>query len=301
MFFLPVPGKEPRDNVMARERLISKPGISGMVKMIRLVKGERDEVFERMRESYLESLCEPIELYSEVICRDSIPYFVRIDGKITGYLLLGEGKVLHEFFLEDRSLPLAENIFTKAIEELKVKKAVCQSWDHLFMSMCLLHFKAEKVIGYNFRDRIEPPGPIPDLDPEERIATLDDVDLLTRFRDGIFDDSEVKDIPYWIEKGGCTIYEDSDGSFIGYGMLNRTIDGRDWFDIGMYVRPECRKKGYGTWIIDRLADRCIMNGWRPTLGCAKDNMASKRTIEKAGFVSRHTMVEFFRGDRSGGR
>ncbi len=292
MFFLPTPGKDPFNHAKAGERLISKPDICGMVKMIEISRGTRDDGFQAMREDFLDTLCEPLELYSEVICRDSTPFFILEDDRRIGYVLLGEDGILHEFFIENGSLPLAETVFSRIIDELDVKKAVCQSWDHLFMSMCLLHFREKKVIGYNFRDRIEPPEPVPEFDLKDRIATLDDVDLLTRHRDGIFEDNEVKDIPYWVGKGGCTIYEDSDGSFIGYGMLNRTIEGRDWFDMGMYVKPDLRKQGYGTWIIDRLADLCVMNGWRPTLGCARDNVASKRTIEKAGFVSRYVMVEF---------
>jgi GNAT superfamily N-acetyltransferase len=255
--------------------------------------GKRNEEFQSFRNRFLDSLCEPIELYSEVTCRNSIPYFIHIDGRKVGYLLLGEGEVLHEFFMVDRSLSLADEVFSRILEDLDVKKAVCQSWDHLFMSMCLLHFNKRKVMGYNFRDRIEPPGPIPEFDLKERKATLDDIELLERYRDGIFDDNEVKEIPYWIENGECIIYEDISGNFIGYGMMNRTIDGRDWFDIGMYVNPDHRKQGYGTWIIDRLADHCVMNGWRPTLGCGKENAASKKTIEKAGFVSKHVITEFW--------
>jgi GNAT superfamily N-acetyltransferase len=79
---------------------------------------------------------------------------------------------------------------------------------------------------------------------------------------------------------------------IGYGLMNRTIEGREWFDIGMYVHPDHRRKGIGTWIIDRLADRCVMNGWIPSAGCAFENIGSRRTLEKAGFVAKHVIVEF---------
>jgi GNAT superfamily N-acetyltransferase len=261
--------------------------------MIEIQKGDRDKEFQKMRDVFLDEICEPVELYSEVICIKAVPYFFIKDGKRIGYILFGEDNVIHEFFLETEYVPRAPEIFKMVLEELPVEKAICQSWDHLFMSMCLLHFEKKKGVGHIFRDRIEPRKPIPEFDLKERKATLDDIELLTKYRDEIFDDNEVDQIPYWIEKGGCIIYEDDDGNFIGYGMINRTIEGRDSFDIGMYVNPEYRKKGYGTWIINRLANTCIQNGWRPTAGCALKNTYSKKTLERAGFVSKHLIVEFW--------
>jgi GNAT superfamily N-acetyltransferase len=121
---------------------------------------------------------------------------------------------------------------------------------------------------------------------------MDDLELITEHCDGIFEEHELKDIPYWILKGSCIIFENENGDFIGYGMFNRTLEERNWYDIGMYVKPEMRKRGYGTYIIDRMAEHVKDLGGIPTAGCAFDNKGSKRTLERAGFVSKHVMVEF---------
>ncbi len=88
------------------------------------------------------------------------------------------------------------------------------------------------------------------------------------------------------------LFEQDDGAFIGYGIFNRTIPDRNWFDIGMYVKPEFRKKGYGTFIIFRMEDHVTEIGGRPTAGCDIKNRGSKRTLERAGFISKHVMIEF---------
>ncbi|MGA1822022.1 MAG: GNAT family N-acetyltransferase [Thermoplasmatota archaeon] len=259
---------------------------------IRITKGSRDPEFESLRERYLDSLCEPIELYTQLLSRDADPHHIVHEGRRIGYFLLGTDRILREFYLADDFIPSADDIFRNFMSGLPVEKAVCQSWDHLFMSMCHLHFKDHKTIGYNFRDRIDPKEPIPDLDLVERTATLDDVDLMTSYSDGIFDENEIKDIPYWIERSECIIFENPEGVFIGYGMINRTVEGRNWFDIGMYVNPDHRRKGYGSYIIGRMAEICEENGCRPTAGCAFENIGSKKTLERAGFVSKHLIIEF---------
>ena len=153
--------------------------------------------------------------------------------------------------------------------------------------------KRRKVIGYNFRDRSRSYEPLPVPDLRIRTASRNDIGLITSHSDGIFETHEIKDIPFWISRGSIRIFEDAEGEFVGYGMFNRTVEEKDWFDIGMYVNPDHRKKGYGTWIIDRLANTCIEKGWRPTAGCAFENTASKKTLERSGFVSKHLIVEFW--------
>lgn len=255
-------------------------------------KGERDDGFPELREQYLDSLCEPTELYYDLMCRESETFDVVMDGIRAGYVLLSDKGVLLGFFIEEGPSIDSGEIFAKILEDLGVEKALCQSLDHLFISLCLLNFDKKRIIGFSFRNIYEPSDPIPQFDLTERRATLEDVGLLSNYSDGIFEESEIGDIPFWVKKGGCMIFEDGEGSFVGYGLINRTIDNRDWFDIGMYVRPEMRNKGYGTHIIDRMADVCFMNEWRPTAGCDKNNVASKKTLEKAGFVSKHVLVEF---------
>ncbi|MBZ9623835.1 GNAT family N-acetyltransferase [Clostridium sp. FP2] len=53
-----------------------------------------------------------------------------------------------------------------------------------------------------------------------------------------------------------------------------------------------RKKGVGTYIISKLKEHCISNDLVPICGCAYNNYASKKTLEKAGFITIHRIVRF---------
>jgi len=36
----------------------------------------------------------------------------------------------------------------------------------------------------------------------------------------------------------------------------------------------------------------IENGMKPSFGCAIDNIASQKTLEKSGFISKHKLIDF---------
>lgn len=56
-----------------------------------------------------------------------------------------------------------------------------------------------------------------------------------------------------------------------------------WGHIGYGVRPSERRKGYATQMLQMALERCrAMDLWRVLLGCADDNIASAKTIEKCG-------------------
>ncbi len=79
---------------------------------------------------------------------------------------------------------------------------------------------------------------------------------------------------------------------VGFGIFSRIIADRPEHDIGMLVDKPFQRQGYGQYIIRFLTDFCIENGWQPVCGCAYENTASRRTLEKAGFVSKHRLLNF---------
>jgi GNAT superfamily N-acetyltransferase len=257
-----------------------------------LVKRGRKEELGPLREDYLDSLLEPVELYLEVLMKDATPYVVTSEDREMAYAVADDNGVLYEFHVLHENLPCTTEIFRKVLKDLSIRKAYCQSFDHLHLSMCMIHSRGRRVIGYCFRERRKLKAPKPEAEIRERTAVIEDLDLVRKHREEIFDDNEVEDIPFYINKGSIRIFETTNGDFLGYGLINRTVPGRDWFDIGMYVHPDHRRKGYGTYILHRMMNICDRNGWRPVAGCAIENELSRRTLEKAGLISRYVMLEF---------
>ena len=78
----------------------------------------------------------------------------------------------------------------------------------------------------------------------------------------------------------------------GFGIYSRVIADRPEFDIGMLVNPRYRGQGLGEYIVGYLVHFCEQRNWRPICGCAIDNTASRRCLEKAGFLAEYRMLEF---------
>lgn len=80
--------------------------------------------------------------------------------------------------------------------------------------------------------------------------------------------------------------------FWGCGYLIRVLPDKEILDVGMWVNPVFRRQGYATLIISHLKETCLKAGYTPIAGCAADNIASRRTLEKCGFMTKHCAIVF---------
>jgi RimJ/RimL family protein N-acetyltransferase len=92
--------------------------------------------------------------------------------------------------------------------------------------------------------------------------------------------------------GHNVILFQKDDQLLGCGYLIKVHPNYDYFDIGMWVNPNFRKQGIATLIISYVKDTCLKSNWIPICGCAVENMASQKTLEKNGFISKHKLIEF---------
>ncbi len=75
-------------------------------------------------------------------------------------------------------------------------------------------------------------------------------------------------------------------------IFSRIIKDKNYFDIGMHVVSSQRRQGLGTQIILDLVRYCQDREYIPVCGCDINNAASRKTLEKAGFISKHILIEF---------
>ena len=59
---------------------------------------------------------------------------------------------------------------------------------------------------------------------------------------------------------------------------------RPYGDIYMEVREEFRRRGLGAFIVQELKRVCYEGGFKPGARCGPANIASQRTLQRAGFV-----------------
>ena len=62
-------------------------------------------------------------------------------------------------------------------------------------------------------------------------------------------------------------------------------------DLGMVVARSYLGRGLGSFMLTQLKKHCYEAGWRPICSCEVSNGASKKAIEKAGFISEQRIVK----------
>ncbi len=243
---------------------------------------------DNLRNKYLDSLFESQELYLELFVRKSEFYLILQDEDTAGYCAVFKKSTLTEFYITDEYVPQNEVIFNAVKSEFRIKKALCKSFNHLLLGCCLKNFKTIEILGYHFRDYIEKEHDFSGFDISHRPGIPDDFQTIAKINEEVFE--EENEIREYLETGRVFMYYHG-AIFIGFGIFSVVVPGRPEHDIGMLVHPDHRRTGYGVYIIHHLRHYCMSKGWKPTCGCAVDNIASIKTLEKAGYISKYVMLE----------
>lgn len=246
----------------------------------------------KWRNKYLDSLLYAQDMHSEsmiswmpgVTC-----YHINRGEKPIGYIILNGSNELVEFYLDNDLLSQKEMVFKEIINQIGIKSAYCKSFDQILLSCCHRFSNSSNLIGYLFQYYNTVPDIVSDDTINVRLATMDDVPFLNSFENEMLEEGEEID-PYVSNNSVYMFLKEDD--LVGCGYLFNIIPGREHWDIGMWVNKPFRRKGYGTQIISYLMKYCFNNGYVPTAGCAEDNIASRLTLEKCGFVSRICLINF---------
>jgi GNAT superfamily N-acetyltransferase len=247
-----------------------------------------DGPLPELRELYFRSLPEPQVHYLEQRVAAARAFHV-LDpaGAVTGYAAIHDGSVV-EFFALEALLPSLGEVFYAASARGGATSAVVKSYDALALVAATARPGRVAAVGVNCttwsEERFDPPqGFTP------RAGNASDADFLRAIGPGLFETPD--EIPRHLDAGEITVYE-LDGKPAGCGVLTPVRDGADVFDIGVGVLPLWRRKGLGEHIVRHLKMRCLRElHVRPVCGCAVENIASRRTLEKAGFLTRHRLLE----------
>lgn len=239
-----------------------------------------------IRNQYLEDCFESIELFLELQIRTGYGYKVYFKEQEIGYFICGMDNTLLEYYILPQYQKRADTIFKRMVSNLKIHKAYCHSFDFLMLSCCMDFQKKVTNCGYLFRryHKIE----FEKRQFNTRLGAMSDFEMINNANEAAFDNEE--EIIDTIKRENIRLFE-SDRHLVGFGLFQRIIPHRPEYDIGMFVVPEFRKQGWGTLIIQYLADECLLNHFRPTCGCAADNWGSRKCLEKAGFTSEYRLLK----------
>ncbi|MDF2905232.1 MAG: GCN5-related N-acetyltransferase [Herbinix sp.] len=223
---------------------------------------------------------------------DSDYYKIEYDATTVGYACIDASHTLWEFYLVENACIHAQEIFKYLIEMKYIVAAECKTYDNLLMSLCHDFQKGSEGSAYLFRDYIgmENSGS-GHGDIIYRLANMGDYDNLEELNQIAEEVDFFHDLKAEIKHQEVVIFLKGD-QVVGAGTFKKIRKDSKYRDIGMVVAKGHRKKGIGTYILIKLKEYCDQHDLIPVCGCWYYNYSSKKTLEKAGFITKHRVIRF---------
>ena len=250
------------------------------------------DILKPLREKYFKSLPEFQELYIELMISDADCFLVKEENNtVSGYAIRTKERVLIEFYLIDNYIPHCLAYFDQIITNLSITNIYCKSFDSLLLSCCMLKSYSYTLLGVLYRDFFDK-GILKNPDIIMTQANHASVEMILAQDDSIRELFETENqLRIFIDVEGVFLFSMST-NLVGCGTILKTNQYWNFCDLGVWVHPKFRKTGIGTQILINLRAYSLENGMKPTCGCAIDNIASQKTLEKSGFISKHKLIDF---------
>ncbi len=255
--------------------------------MIRIKKTNHEAV-ESSRIKYLDSLPVFQDVFLEFMVMESDCYQLFQDNQPIGYVLLSKDNILVEFYIEKKYAASGFDVFNLMVSEIKVKSVYCKSFDSRLLDCCLSNTLPYSIIGCLYRESIDT-SIQRNSDLFFRYADSSDIAFLSQQDDEVFEPKHL--LETFIQNKGILLLQLED-IIIGCGFLTQVHQRYNYYDIGVWVSPAHRMKGYATQIMLYLKELCLNNDWVPICGCDKQNSASQKMLNSLGFISNYKLIEF---------
>lgn len=242
-----------------------------------------------LREKYFEEIVYSQELMLEWMINEAQCFLILDDAFRIGYFIKNADGCLLEFYLSYNVLSRKEEIFRFILDEAKIEKAFCKSFDNVLLTCCHTFCKSSRIYGTIFRDYSSELDVELDNTLQTRLADENDIPALLVHKSGLYESPE--ELNFMIANRMIHLFE-KESELIGCGYLSQILPDKNYYDIGMWVNPRYRSVGYAQKIISYLKIHCFEYGYIPVCGCHADNIASRKVLEKNGFVSKYCILEF---------
>lgn len=198
-------------------------------------------------------------------------YLCWIDGEVVGYGAVGgpprEAKdIVKEFFVRREARRHALPVFRQLLAVSGARTIEAQTNDVLLALMlfdCAVDWRSDTIL---FADAVAPAIPPP---AGATLRPVTDAERATMFR------HTLEPVGDWgLECDGAIAA--TGGLFFHYNP--------PYGDIYMEVAGKHRRRGLGSYLVQELKRICRESGRLPAARCGTDNVASRRTLERAGML-----------------
>jgi hypothetical protein len=233
---------------------------------------------------HLDSLPSPIDSFLEDHVRESKHYVISVFGSRVGIASIHGGNLITQFSLEPAYQRFGQAAF-QALRKLEnVGAAFVPTCDEFYLSHAIDDYRQLTKQAYFFQAL---PIVSKAAEAEEcslKPATAADEDVIRERSGELFGDVGER-----IERGELFLTYQA-GACVGFGVVARSQFQRDVASIGMFTLETFRCIGIGAATIMLLIEECSRRGMRAVAGCWYYNHASKRTLERAGMITKTRLL-----------
>jgi GNAT superfamily N-acetyltransferase len=272
--------------------------------MITCIQLEQPALIQQRRDDYLRTLPAPLDgMWESVAISHATFWEIQDQGQHIGYFCIDPDHYLLRFHLWENHQSQAQEIFRWVLSTHTIRHAITSTREPLYFSLCLDMQASIVPHSYLFRDHRH----------VERSSCLSGSTFRKakkrEFSDiAHFYSANIEGPGDWIEAFLHERFKHEE-LFVLYDQHTLAATGEcipsqkqpPYADLGMIVAQAYRGRGLGSFMLVQLKKHCYEVGWKPICSCAADNHASKKAIEKAGFLSDQRMVKVFfaKEERSG--
>lgn len=256
-------------------------------------KLEHSEMIEQIRDAYLRTLVAPMDgMWESAVITPATFWEIQDLEQHIGHFCIGSNNELLRFYLVESYQARAQELFRWMVLTYGIQQAITSTIEPLYFSLCLDMQSSVAPHSYLFRDH-QRTEPLPVLSNGSiRKANNTELDDLVHFYRANTEGSGE-----WIEgflrerltrEELFVLYDRQ--TVVATGECIRSQRQPPYADLGMVVDQAHRGRGLGSFMLTQLKQHCYKTGLKPICSCAADNHASKKAIEKAGFITDQRMV-----------
>ena len=256
-----------------------------------------------LKAEHLKTLSAPLDAYwEEALIGFADHYEIRIDGDRSGFYCLNSDNHLVAFFLVPEQAHQGEDAFSSVLRDHGVSTALAGTNDAFFLSLCLDVGTKSQAHTLLFQDHRTTLGAASATDPYSFALATEEAfgEIFEHYRaaSGSMDVESVEigfdDLKGYIrsvmEQHHIFVLREN-GALIATSECRISRTQEPYADVGMIVAEAHRRKGVGSHILARTKAFCHERDVHPICSCEATNIGSKKAIAKAGFVSRHRIVQ----------
>lgn len=262
--------------------------------MLTCLRLEQPDTIQQIRNDYLHTLVAPMDgMWESTAITHATFWEIQNQEQPVGHFCIDSNNYLLRFHLLENYHAQAHDIFHWIISTHNIHYAIVSTIEPLYFSLSLDIQKSTTLHTYLFRDdkRIELSSSL--NNGIFRKAEKRELDDISRFYH-----ANTEGLGEWIEaflhkrlkqEELFVLYDRQ--TLVAMGECIPSQKQVPYADLGMIVAQSYRGRGLGTSMLIQLKQHCYDAGWKPICSCAADNHASKKAIEKAGFISEHRMMK----------